>query len=98
MISRPAGGNHHKLTPEDIYDAAVKGDVFAKNIWKRAGEHLGIALASLVNILNPDAVVLCGGVSRAGRFLLPSIKNTIIFFHTIPHYVNSILEFSKHCL
>lgn len=54
------------LTPERIARAANNGDRAARAVFDRAAEHLGIAVASLVNLLNPDTIGLAGGV--AGGF------------------------------
>ena len=44
---------------------------------KKTGEYLGTSIASIVNILNPEIVVLCGGISSAHKFLLGPIRNTV---------------------
>jgi len=59
-----------KLDPRVLELAAKAGDPFCRKLWINAGEQLGTVLANLVNILNPDRIVLCGGVSKAGRMLL----------------------------
>ena len=58
------------LTPKLIEDAARKGDPYCRDLWNEAGSDLGCALANLVNIFNPDRIVLGGGVSKAGDLLL----------------------------
>jgi glucokinase len=54
-----------KLTAEAIADAAASGDEFAREIFKRVGMYLGIAAANIVNTLNPEMIVIGGGVSAA---------------------------------
>lgn len=66
-----------KLSPRLIEQAARKNDPFSKKIWQDAGVCLGAALASLVNILNPDRIVLCGGVSKAGDLILKPALRTL---------------------
>jgi len=64
-----------KITPKILHAAAVKGDKGAVEIWNCAGEKLGILLALVLNFINPDMIVLCGGVSHAGKYLLdPAVK------------------------
>ncbi|OGR88781.1 MAG: hypothetical protein A3A86_00455, partial [Elusimicrobia bacterium RIFCSPLOWO2_01_FULL_60_11] len=64
-----------KLSPRLIEQAAKKNDPFSKKIWNDAGECLGAAMASLVNVLNPERIVLCGGVSKAGDLILkPALR------------------------
>ena len=66
-----------KLDPKSIEDAAKQGDPFCKQLWRDAGEHLGCALANLVNIFNPERIILCGGVSKAGDLLLEPALHTL---------------------
>ncbi|MCL2144183.1 MAG: ROK family protein [Endomicrobia bacterium] len=69
MIDEVTGKDYSLITPKVLYDAAVKGDKAAVEIWRYVGEKLGILLAGLLNFANPDTVILCGGVSLAGRYL-----------------------------
>lgn len=76
-----AKGIASELSPQtrpnarDIGKAAVKGDPLAVAAFTRAGNYLGIALASFLHIFNPSIIILGGGVSRAGKVLMdPVIK------------------------
>lgn len=51
-------------------DLAEAGDKRAIKLYKTTGQYLGIGLANLVNILNPDIIVVGGGIMRAGEFIL----------------------------
>lgn len=62
------------LTAKDVFDAARVGDSFALQIVDQTAFHLGLALANLSNGVNPEKIVLGGGVSRAGDILLASVK------------------------
>jgi glucokinase len=53
------------LTAEKIYRAATDGDPIAVKVFRQMGEYLGIGLAILVNILNPEMIVIGGGVANA---------------------------------
>ncbi len=65
-----------KLTPQLLAEAARKKDPFCVKLWQTAGEQLGSALSNLVNIFNPDRIVLCGGVSKAGNLILrPALRS-----------------------
>lgn len=57
------------LESKDIYDAAVRGDELALEIFNRTGEILGKALANSVVFTNPEAIVLFGGLAKAGEFI-----------------------------
>lgn len=62
---------------EEISYLAKNGNPKAINFWKKVGERLGIALSGIVNLLNPDAIIIGGGISNAGKYLFDSIRKTI---------------------
>ena len=65
------------LTPFAIERAARKGDVAAGLAWERAGYYLGLLLAGLVNTLNPDVIVVGGGIANAGDLILTPARNIL---------------------
>jgi predicted NBD/HSP70 family sugar kinase len=65
--------NPDLLTLPMVLDAARAGDSAAVQALSDVGRHLGIGIASLVDALNPDLVVLGGRLSSAGEFLLPAV-------------------------
>src|ERR1035437_4087010 len=56
-----------KVTAQDAFQLAVKGDKRAQEVLREAGCYLGLALANLVSTLNPEIIVLGGGVAEAGE-------------------------------
>ena len=50
------------LTAEEVYDAGLKGDALALAVFKRFGMYLGIGLANLINLIDPEIIVISGGV------------------------------------
>lgn len=70
--SRLRGGK--SIDPERIAQAADRGDWAAREVWSRTGRRLAVGLSNLVLLLNPEAVLLLGGVSRAGHWLLDPIR------------------------
>ena len=53
----------------------VLGDAYAHEVMKETAKFLGVGVANLINTLNPDAVVIAGGVTRAGDHLfVPLLK------------------------
>jgi glucokinase len=60
-----------------LVDAAVAGDEGAKADLARLGRHLGAGIASLVNIFNPELVILGGGFADAGDLILDSARETL---------------------
>jgi glucokinase len=70
--------NHlSRITPELIQETAAAGDSVAKFIIDETGFFLGIWLASMITLLDPDAIVIGGGVSRIGKPLFNKIRETI---------------------
>ncbi len=61
----------------DVASAAQMGDIFAQEIIAEAGEYLGIAIASLINIVNPGMVIIGGGVARMGDLFLEPIRSSV---------------------
>jgi len=58
-----------------LHKMAKEGNERAIKVWQITGRYLGIGLANLVNILNPDILIIGGGIAGAGKFLLePAIK------------------------
>jgi glucokinase len=70
-------GDLNSVTPEVIVQAAELGDAVAREILDEVGFYLGIGIANLVTLFSPDVVVIGGGVSRAGDWLLQPIRETV---------------------
>lgn len=64
-------------TISSIEDAALAGDPLALRVTTEAAEHLGIALAGLLNLMNPAMVILGGGLARLGELLLTPLRETV---------------------
>ncbi len=64
-----------RVTAKDVALLAKKGDENAKKAFDQAGYFLGIGLGILINVLNPDKIILGGGVMKSGPLLLtPAVK------------------------
>lgn len=66
-----------EITPYMVAKAAEEGDPVAKRIFEIVGEYIGIGLTSVINLLNPERVIIGGGVAESGELLLGPIKKTI---------------------
>ena len=66
------------VTAADVVDAAQAGDRVAREIVGRAAGALGIGIASLINLFNPEIVVIGGGVAQAGQLLLEPMQAVAI--------------------
>ncbi|KIL48524.1 glucokinase [Jeotgalibacillus alimentarius] len=65
---------HNAITAKDVFDEAKNGDTAAASAVNRLTFYLGLALANLGSALNPERIVIGGGVSRAGDILLDGIN------------------------
>ncbi len=76
----PASALHRLEAPsaEDVVRAARAGDELAMSILETAGSYLGIALGTLVNLFNPQLIVLGGSVLKAGPLLLKPMRRSMI--------------------
>jgi glucokinase len=66
-----------ECTPLDLTGAAREGCPVALHIWQTIGDELGAAFANIVWILNPDVIVVGGGVAKAGDLLFPHIEHSL---------------------
>jgi len=64
----------HPLTARDVVDAARRGDALAAEAFDRCMYFLGKGMAMLTNILDPELFIIGGGVSKAGSYLIDSVK------------------------
>jgi glucokinase len=72
-----AHGHAEEISPLMIQEAARKGDRVAKTIIDETGYYLGVWLAGMISVLDPDAIVMGGGVTHIGKPLFKKIKSTI---------------------
>ncbi len=66
-----------QITSQDVISAARRGDLFAQQLMIEAGNHLGTAVAGLVNLFNPGMVVIGGGLAQMGDLLLEPIRHSV---------------------
>lgn len=66
-----------EITSRDVYEAAKRGDKVALDIFNRTGTMLGEAIADFIAFSSPEAVILFGGLTRAGNLLLDPVKRAV---------------------
>ena len=65
-----------KLTPRKIKECCDLGDELAIEVYRRTGEMLGLGLANYASIVDPEAIIMTGGISHAGKWLLePTVES-----------------------
>ncbi len=77
IIGKLAKGRPRDITPELLTRAAAAGDTLAKKKWKEMGEHIGNALVGVINLLNPEVIIIGGGIAETGRFIFDPVRRTI---------------------
>lgn len=63
-----------QITAATVYEAAAQDDVYANEVIKDTAKFLGAGVANIINILNPEMVVIAGGVTRAGEHLFGPLR------------------------
>jgi len=69
-------GDLSKLTGKLISDGIAASDAFSKWVMTETGIWIGIGVSSLINLLNPEKIVICGGMIAAGDALFDPIRKT----------------------
>jgi glucokinase len=79
-------GTAADVTGKTVYQAAIEGDPTARQLFNQLGYWLGVGIASLVNIFDPQAVILSGGLITTGDLLLgPTQESFERFVFARPH-------------
>lgn len=66
-----------EIVSKDVYDAAIKGDKLALDIFEYTGTILGRALADFIAFSSPEAIVLFGGLAKAGDLIMKPIQKAL---------------------
>jgi glucokinase len=74
QTARELNAADDKTTAQSLYDSAIKGDRVAQSVFEETGRYLGIACSNLINLLNPEAIVVGGGVMASGELLLGAAR------------------------
>jgi glucokinase len=69
-----AGGDPERITAVTVYEALLQGDRYASEVMQETAKILGAGIANIVNVLNPEMVVIVGGVTRAGPHLFTPLR------------------------
>ncbi|HBK32059.1 MAG TPA: glucokinase, partial [Porphyromonadaceae bacterium] len=65
------------ITSKDVFDAAMTGDEMAKEIFRFTGKILGEAFADFVAFSSPEAIILFGGLAKAGDLIMKPVQETM---------------------
>lgn len=83
-----------RLTPKIIVDYCNLGDNIAIETFRRTGYMLGLSLANLAAVIDPEAIILSGGIAKAGKWLLDPLEESFAdhLFHNIRDKVKIIVS------
>ncbi|MGL4508647.1 ROK family protein [Cetobacterium sp.] len=76
-LYRLIDGDLNKLEAKHVFDAAKKGDKFSLEIVDYVSEYLAMGVGNVLNIINPEVIILSGGVALAGDILLDKVKEKL---------------------
>ncbi|HSA56631.1 MAG TPA: ROK family protein [Gemmatimonadaceae bacterium] len=77
VLLRMAGGDLSRITAATVYEASKLGDEVALEVVRETARLLGAGVANLLNIFNPDVVVIAGGVTQAGDSLFEPLRREV---------------------
>lgn len=88
LIMTLCQGDPAKINAKLVFDAAREGDEQGKKVFRRYVRYLAQAIANVINFLDPEVIVLGGGVSKAGDFLLDAVRTEVpryLLYKTMPY-------------
>ena len=87
-LAKAVGGDLSAINAKHVIDLAKAGDPDCAAIFDRYVEHLAIGLVNIINLYDPEVIVLGGGVSHAGQFLLDAVRAklpSLVFYKGMPY-------------
>lgn len=76
-LYRLIDGDLNKLEAKHVFDAAKNGDKFSLDIVDYVSDYLAMGIGNVLNIINPEVIILSGGVALAGDILLDKVKEKL---------------------
>ena len=70
-------GEVSRITAQTVFQCAADGDQLADELVRDTARYLGVGIANMLNILNPEVVVVCGGVTQAGEHLFAPLRREV---------------------
>jgi len=91
ILTKDNNFNIENLDARDILEAANKGDQFSIDLIENSGRYIGLGIGYLINIFNPEKVILGGGITIANKYLINSIISSAMKY-SLPH-INKDVKF-----
>ncbi|MEA3488804.1 MAG: ROK family protein [Candidatus Omnitrophota bacterium] len=77
VILEAAGGDQEKINFKVVIETAEKGDETAKKALETAGDYLGTKIAFLINLFNPEVVIIGRGIEKAGDIFFSAVRKSV---------------------
>ncbi|RJP74286.1 MAG: ROK family protein [Candidatus Abyssobacteria bacterium SURF_17] len=92
LLAKSFANKTHSLTAKDVVAAARQGDTLSAQILREAAHYIGLGITSAIHLLNPEIVIIGGGLTRAGKLLFDPIRTTVAerAQHYIAHFVRIV--------
>ncbi|MEA4929061.1 MAG: ROK family glucokinase [Candidatus Limiplasma sp.] len=87
-LYKACGGDLSAITAKMVFDCAKEGDDVAMKVFRRYVKYLCLGIDTIVAFLDPEMIILGGGVSKAGNFLLDAVRTQLpryLLFKTLPY-------------
>jgi len=94
MLAKKSGGDSSKIDAKFVIDCAKEGDFVAKAVFSNYVDCLGSACIAVINILDPEAIAIGGGVCGAGDFLFEPLRENVrqkCFFSSFGRIVPAVM-------
>jgi len=86
LLEELSAGDDQAITPQLIAQAAQQGDEVAGEVIAQVGNYIGIALCNAIVLLDPDLVLIGGGIAAAGEVLFEPIRRTVAHRSCLPQF------------
>src|SRR5690625_1075905 len=77
LVAEQAGNDLSKLTPRMVAEAAAQGEPISQRVLEETGYYLGICCANVATIINPQRIVIGGGIAQAGEMILEPARRVM---------------------
>ena len=88
MLYAACGGDVNAVTAKMVFDCAKEGDDVSVKVFRRYVKYLCLGIDTIIAFLDPEMIILGGGVSKAGNFLLDAIRESLpryLLFKNLPY-------------
>src|SRR5919106_3730535 len=77
LLPALVNGKLDEITAATVYEGVVLGDPYANEVMRETAKFLGAGVANIINVLNPEMIVIAGGVTRAGEHLFGPLRSEV---------------------